>query len=70
MDEKIKILNEIFHDQASELRMMKAERYVEEKKAKNFKDACEMIKREENNAPKKYTSIQEMELRKNFSGRS
>lgn len=71
MDEKTEILNKVFKDQAAELRRPKAEKYVKEKKAKNFEEACKIIKQEEDNTPKKnYTSIQEMELRKNFSGRS
>ena len=62
---------EIFKDQAAELRRAKAEKYVKENKAKNFEEACKMIKKEEENTSKKhYQSLEEIELRKSFSGRS
>jgi hypothetical protein len=65
---KIKILNEIFLDQAAELRMMAADKLVEEKKAKNFKDACKIIKMKEDEEalkPKNYSPCKEAEeLRK------
>ncbi len=70
---KEKILNEVFEDQAANLRKNSADEMVKNKKAKNFKDACMKIKDKEDFADKKnsdYISEQELELRNFMKGRN
>lgn len=64
-EKKDKILEKYFPDNCSGLRQIKADEYVEQKKAKNFKEACILIKQEEeklkNQPAKKSSSISEVE---------